>query len=66
MIPSLVAMDKPPKEVVSDKDISYQDAVDAVAFRNPGSKVYFDQRHKPITFKPGDHLFLPLRHGYKP
>lgn len=51
---------------LSERRLEYQrEAADATAFANAKAKVYYDARHQPILFKPGDKVYLRLNHGYK-
>ena len=40
------------------------EAADATSYASAKAKIYYDSRHQPLLFKPGDQAFLRLHHGY--
>ena len=53
-------------EDIPQQRLEYQrEAADATAFANAKAKVYYDARHQPIFFRPGDRVYLRLHQGYQ-
>src|SRR5271169_4127567 len=43
-----------------------QQARDSLIFAQNKMAIYFDRKHKPITFKAGDKVYIKLAHGIQP
>ena len=51
---------------ILDRRLKYQrEAADATAFAQAKAKIYYDARHQPILFHPGDKVYLRLHHEYQ-
>jgi hypothetical protein len=47
-----------------DRLILRGQAGDSIAFAAAKSKIYYDARHKPVMYKPGQEVWLRLHQGY--
>lgn len=54
-----------PEDISSQRWEYQREAADATAFANAKAKVYYDARHQPVFFRPGDRVYLRLHQGYK-
>ena len=62
---SLYALtDLPPQNLADLRMQIRQEVKDSVALANVAMKERYDAKHKPISFCPGDMVFLRLHHGY--
>jgi hypothetical protein len=54
----------PPHDWATRRQILRDDACDALTFAQAKMSIYYDKKHQPITFKPGNKVYISLAKGF--
>jgi hypothetical protein len=53
-------------EWINQRKVYWNEAMDCISFAQTKMSIYYDNKHKPMSFRPGDKVYITIAKGTNP